>query len=81
MNKEDVLPILTEIIKEVFDRDDIIVTADTTADDVDEWDSFNQINLIVAAERRFGIKFHAAETEELKNVGEFVALIIKKRGL
>ena len=49
-----------------------------TAKDVQDWDSFNHINLVVATEARFGIKFQTAEIESLRNVGQFVELIRKK---
>jgi acyl carrier protein len=45
---------------------------------VEGWDSFNHINIIVGAEMEFGVKFNASELEELKNVGDFVALIEKR---
>jgi acyl carrier protein len=49
-----------------------------TAADIAEWDSFNHINLIVATEAKFGIKFQTTEIESLRNVGHFVELIGKK---
>jgi acyl carrier protein len=69
---------LTEIFREILDDDSINLTMDTTADDVEGWDSFNHINILVAAEGRFHVKFRTAEIEELKNVGEFVQLIAEK---
>jgi acyl carrier protein len=50
-----------------------------SAKDVPEWDSFNHINIIVAAEQRFGVKFRTAEIEALRTVGEFADLIARKR--
>ena len=78
MTKDQIIPELTQIFCDVFDRDDIVLTPHLTADDVDEWDSFHHINLIVATEKHFGIKFRVAETEGLKNVGDFVELICSK---
>lgn len=75
MTKQEILLALTDIMRDVFDREDIVITNDTTADDIDEWDSLSHIHIIVAAEGRFKIKFMAAETEELKHVGELVDLI------
>jgi acyl carrier protein len=74
----NILAGLTEIFREILDDDTIVLTTDTTADDVDGWDSFNHINILVAAESRFHVKFKTAEIEELKNVGEFVQLIAQK---
>lgn len=44
-----------------------------------EWDSFNHINIVVASEMRFGVSFRSSELEDLKNVGDFVALIRDKK--
>ena len=54
------------------------VRPEMTAADIAEWDSFNHINLIVATEAKFGIKFQTSEIESLRNVGHFVELIEKK---
>jgi acyl carrier protein len=68
------------IMSDVFDVDfdDANVTADTTANDIEEWDSLSHIRLIVAIERRFKIKFKNSEIESLKRVGDLVALIQAK---
>jgi acyl carrier protein len=78
MNRDQILSQLTEILEEAFDRDDITVTPASTADDFEEWDSVTHINIVIAAEIRFGIKFRAAETETLKNIGDFIDLIEAK---
>jgi len=78
VTEPQILEGLTEIFREIFDDDSLKLTMDTTADDIDQWDSFNHINILVAAETRFGVKFKTAEIEGLKNVGEFVHLIEKK---
>ena len=69
---------LTDIFHDVFDDEGIVVTPELTADDVDEWDSLSHIRLVLAIEKRFGLKFSAAEVGRLKNVGEFAALIVSK---
>jgi acyl carrier protein len=78
MTDETILKQLTEIFHQVFDDDSIILTTETTANDVAEWDSMNHVNLVVAVEFHFGIKFQTAEIEDLKSVGDFVALIAKR---
>lgn len=78
MTEADILSGLTDIFRETFDDESIELTKDTTADDIDRWDSFNHINILVAAEERFKIKFQTAEIEGLKNVGEFIHLIEQK---
>lgn len=69
---------LTTIFHDLFDDDSIVLTPETTAADIEEWDSFNHINLIVAVEAKFGIKFKTAELEGLHNVGHLVQLIQQK---
>ena len=69
---------LTQVFHDVFDDDSIVVTPQLTADQVDEWDSLAHIRLVVAVEKKFGMKFSAAEVGRLKNVGEFVSLIASK---
>ncbi|MFC3125347.1 acyl carrier protein [Pseudoroseomonas globiformis] len=79
MSHADIYAALTEVFQEVFDDDDIALTPDTTADDIEGWDSQAHVNLVVAAESRFGVRFRTAELETLHNVGDFVALIASKR--
>lgn len=75
---ESVLEQVQEIMADVFDEEDLTVTSDTTAGDVEEWDSLSHIRLVVAIERHFGIKFTNAEIESLANVGELVRTIEAK---
>ena len=76
MTREEIYGKLNEVFQDVFDDEDITVNDDTVASDVDGWDSLEHINLIVAVERSFGIKFTMGETTGLKNVGEMVDRII-----
>jgi len=78
MSQDTTYAKLTEIFHDVFDDDSITVTPTLTADDVDEWDSLSHIRLVLAVEKKFGLKFSAAEVGRLKNVGEFVSLIEAK---
>lgn len=78
MTDTEILSGLTGIFREIFDDETLELTMDTTADDIEQWDSFNHINILVAAEALFSIKFQTAEIEGLKDVGEFVSLIKKK---
>lgn len=70
---------LTEIFREVFDDPGFEVKPELSAKDVPEWDSFNHINIIVAAEMRFGVKFRTSEIDGLQNVGDFARLIERKQ--
>jgi len=69
---------LTEIFCEVFGRDEMTLTPALSAKDVDGWDSFKQIEIIVSVEERFGIKLNTKEIDGLKNVGDLVAVIARK---
>ena len=75
MTDAEILRDLTEVIRDVLDLPDLDLTPETTAEDVEGWDSFNHINIIVASEQRFGIKFRTSELEGLRNVDELVRLI------
>ena len=75
MERTEIFEKLNEVFREYFDDDSITVTDATTAADIDDWDSLEHINLLVAIEREFGIKFTLGETSEMKNVGEMVTAI------
>ena len=78
MTDPDLYLALSEIFRQVLDDPTITVTSATTADDIERWDSMNHIFIVVEIEKRFGIKFQAAEMEELKNVGELAAVVRTK---
>ena len=78
MTHEEALDVVTEIMREYFDDDDIKLTVETTADDIPAWDSMNHVNIIIAIEQRLKIKFKTSEIESLHNVGELVAVIERK---
>jgi acyl carrier protein len=69
---------LNPIFRQVFEDDDIIVKRETTADDIDAWDSLSHINLVMAIEMEFKIRFALGELQSLKNVGHLADLIDKK---
>jgi acyl carrier protein len=78
MTQQEIYPRLTQIMRDVFDDDDLVATPELTAHDVKEWDSVNHVTLVVAVEEAFGIKFKSAELEKMKNVGQLVEQIEKK---
>ena len=78
MTETEILSALNQVFRDVFDDDNITVTTKTTADDIEGWDSQAHVNLIVAAEVRFGVRFRTAELESLHDVGEFARLIQTK---
>ena len=80
MTREEIFDNLNEVFRDVFDDENIVVNENTTADDIEDWDSLEHINLVVAIENEFGIKFSMGETTSLKNVGEMVSLINQQLG-
>ena len=78
MQQQEIYVQLTEIFHDLFDDDTLLLTPGLTAADVPEWDSFNHINLIVAVEASFAIKFQTAELESLQAVGHLADLVEKK---
>lgn len=61
---------INEIFCDVLDDDTLVITRETTSDDVIEWDSLNHIRLVVAIEKKFKIKFSSEQLLTWKNVGE-----------
>jgi acyl carrier protein len=78
MTEDQILAEFTDILRDLLDQSHLTLTRDTVASDVEGWDSVNHINIVVAAEMRFGIKFRTVELDEIHNVGEFVDLIAQK---
>jgi acyl carrier protein len=78
VSREEVYERLNEVFREVFDDEGITVQDETTAKDIEGWDSLEHINLIVAVESEFGIKFSMGQVNGMKNVGEMVDYIWKK---
>ncbi|MFV0482782.1 MAG: acyl carrier protein [Bacteroidales bacterium] len=78
MQNSDILKQVNNIIIEVLDNDNIVLSEKTTADDVEEWDSLTNIHIIFAIEKHFSIKFTSKEMQDIKNVGELIDHISKK---
>jgi len=74
----EVIAQFQEIFIDVLDEDDIVLNAETTADDIDEWDSLTHVQLIVAIEKHFKVKFTVTELEEYKNVGAMCKAVAEK---
>jgi len=74
----DMLAELTPIFHEVFDDDSIVISRQTTANDIDAWDSLSHMNMVMAVEVKFGIRFALGELQSLKNVGDLIDLTEKK---
>jgi acyl carrier protein len=66
---------LTEIFREVFDDDEIRISPEMTADDIEAWDSLSHANLIVTIEERLGVKFAMKELLTFRNIGDLMKSI------
>lgn len=69
---------LQEVFVETFDDEEIVISSETTADDIEDWDSLMHVTLMVAVEKEFGIKFKAGEIKKLADVGELMKSIEEK---
>lgn len=78
MTEPEIYKFLADVFQDVFMRDDITLTPGLTAADVDGWDSFKQIEIIVAIQEGLGIKFATKELDSLSSVGDLVKLIGSK---
>ena len=78
MEKAEIFTKLNQVFRDVFDDEELVISETTTANDIADWDSLEHINLIVAVEEAFGIKFNMNEVTTMKNVGEMAALITNK---
>ena len=77
MSREEVFERLNNVFREVFDDEEIVVSETTTADDIEDWDSFEHINLVVAVEEEFSFKIPMGKVVTMKNVGEMVDIILE----
>lgn len=77
MSREEVFERLNKIFREVFDDDSIELSDSTTSDDLDDWDSFEHVNLIVGIEEEFSFKIPSDKVLVMKNVGEMADLILE----
>ena len=79
MTEEQIWKRLTSVFHDVFGDSDITIGPETTANDIDEWDSLSNIQLLVAIEKAFaGVKFNTGEVANMRNVGEMVSLISQR---
>lgn len=78
MDRHQILAEVEEIFRDVLDNEEIMLQDATTADDIEEWDSLTHIQLIVAIEKHFGIKFTSKEILSWQNIGEMIDCIAAK---
>lgn len=77
MTREAVFERLNKVFREVFDDEDITVGEETTSADIEDWDSFEHINLVVAVEEEFDFKIPMGKVVAMKNVGEMADIILE----
>lgn len=78
MDKNEILNQVQEIFRDILDEESIVLTAKTTANDIEEWDSLTHIQLIVAIEKQFKLRFNSSEIRKWDNVGEMCDAIKMK---
>lgn len=78
MNKEEILSAVNEICRDVFDNNTLVLTESTTAGDVEEWDSLTHIQVIVAVEKHFRVKFTSREITGFQTVGDLCSCVSSK---
>ena len=81
MDKAALLKDVNDIFIDVLDNDDVVLNYETQAKDVEDWDSLNHIQLVVAIEKHFQLKFTSLEIQSWKNVGDMLDTIISKKRL
>ena len=77
MTRDEAYERLTKVFRDVFDDEDIVLCDETTSDDIEDWDSFEHINLVVAVEDEFSFKIPMGKVITMKNVGEMVDIILE----
>ena len=78
MEKSEIMAEVQDIFRDVLDNEEIVLAGETVADDIEEWDSLSHIQLIVAIEKHFKLKFTSKEILSWKNVGEMIDCIATK---
>lgn len=78
MSREEAFERVNEVFRDVFDDDDITVGEETTANDIEDWDSLEHIHLVAAIEQEFDMKFTMGQVVSMKNVGEMIDIILEQ---
>ena len=78
MSREKIFDEMKKIFRDVFEDEALEINNETNAEDIEDWDSLEQINLLIAMEKKFEIKFNINEVVALENVGDMAELIFRK---
>ncbi len=76
MTRDEVFEEVRKIFRDNFDDDNLVIVDETNSSDIEDWDSIEHINLVIAMEKKFDLKFNIREVGKLANVGEMVDLIV-----
>lgn len=79
MSREEILQEITKVFVNTLDEDNVTLTESSTADDVEGWDSLTHVQLVVAVEKKFKVRFTSKEIQSWKNVGEMIDSITSKQ--
>jgi acyl carrier protein len=69
---------VTEIFRDLFNDDQLVISRQTTAKDIEDWDSVMHVSLIIQVEKEFGVRFSSSEVARLQDVGELIDLVESK---
>jgi acyl carrier protein len=75
---DNLLAELQVIFRDIFDQPNLVITRESNASSVDDWDSLTHVNLITAIEKRYKIRFALGELQDLKNVGDMIEMMQEK---
>tara|TARA_B100001964_G_C14044041_1_gene513948 strand:- start:317 stop:562 length:246 start_codon:yes stop_codon:yes gene_type:complete len=79
MTRDEVFSEVQDIFRDIFDIDDLVISNATNKNEIEDWDSLNNINLVSAIEQEFKIQFAIGELRTLKDVGAMVDLMMTKK--
>ena len=79
MVRQELFEIVQEIFRDIFDDENLVLVESTNSNDIEDWDSLNHINLVIAIESEVNVKFNFEELASLKDVGAMLDLILKKK--
>lgn len=77
MTEQEIFDAVQDIFRDNFDDESLEITRTTSAEDIEDWDSLEQINLLTAMEKKFGLKFKLDDVRGLANVGDLLDLIAR----
>lgn len=78
MTDDEILDAVNQVVRDVFVRDDIVLTTLSTSRDVDGWDSFRHIDILLSLEVRFELRFSSREIDVMETVGDLVQAIARR---